>query len=357
MKARSVVVPALLALLLVCTQSLRADHIVVGKTAYPNARLQTLAGGKLQFKTAEGRQVTAWVGDVSLIIMDKEGAFADFNQAERFMNDNQPGEAIGRYRRAQKMREDFWSDLIAARQLVAADRAGQLGEAVQCFIRVIRSDLIGPMAALRLLPDNISADRNAETTHAIQTLDSAIAVDPPVDQRVALELLRYEVLRRSNNPRASAAARSLCNAAVPKGVDVDRPWNIQRLAIEQTWKDATSTTVLSNIERALRDCPESVLPDYLLLKGRFLLKSATSREEIIRATWPIMRIVIHTPNHPRAADALFEAAAALERLGQPNKAIELLEECSKKPKLESDMSQSITAAIKRLRAPATEKPK
>lgn len=341
--------PATLLLTVLATSRTEADYIVVGKTPHSNARLLTLSGGKLQFRADSGKTLAAWISDVSLIVMDKEGAFADFNQAERFVNDGQPQQAVGRYRRAQKLRDDYWSDLIAARLLIAADRAGLLSEAVQNFIRVMRSDHLGIECALRMIPENIPAERNAETVQAIQTLDAALAQDPPPNQRAALELLRYEVFRRSNHPRAAAGARNLCTVVMPGGVDVERPWRILCMALEQSANEDAPATLAEAVDRALREVPESVLPDFLMLKGGILSRSAKSREEIIRAAWPWLRVVIHAPNHPRAPEALYETAGALEKLNLRDKASQFLDECLRHAKASDDIKRKAETALARLK--------
>ncbi|MCH6555417.1 MAG: hypothetical protein IH797_02250, partial [Chloroflexi bacterium] len=57
---------------------------------------------------------------------DRGGIFDDFNEAERLVADNQPARAIVRYRRTLRLGQDFWSDLIAARLVLACDAANQI---------------------------------------------------------------------------------------------------------------------------------------------------------------------------------------------------------------------------------------
>ena len=83
----------------------------------------------------------------------------------------------------------------------------------------------------------------------------------------------------------------------------------------------------ASLERAIRDCPPELLPDFLLLKGHVLSQSAATRQDLIRATWPFLRIVAHMPDDPRAAEGLLETAVLLGRIGNRDKAAALLAEC------------------------------
>ena len=87
------------------------------------------------------------------------------------------------------------------------------------------------------------------------------------------------------------------------------------------------------------------------MKGETLLRTATSRAEIIRAAWAFMRVAIHMPSDPRAAEGLLGAAAAVERIGRKDKAIALLEEClQRKTGLTDQTRREAEAAIIRLRS-------
>ena len=103
-----------------------ADQIVIGKVNYPGAEIMTLDEGQLRFRTAEGELRSAWISAVNLVIVDRGGMFADFNQAERYLSGGEPEKAIARYRRTLRLSESFWSDLILTRLLVACDRAGRI---------------------------------------------------------------------------------------------------------------------------------------------------------------------------------------------------------------------------------------
>ena len=65
-----------------------------------------------------------------------------------------------------------------------------------------------------------------------------------------------------------------------------------------------------------------------------------------------MRVAIHFPDDAGAADGLYGAARAVERIGRVDKAIELLEECLGHPRLTPQTRRSAETALMRLRGGA-----
>lgn len=335
---------------LAATAVVRADQIVVGDAGYPRARIMTLDGGQLRFRTAEGEPRSVWISDVDLLVVDRGGAFADFNQAERYLAGGEPEKAIARYRRTLRLSKDFWSDLIAARLLLASDRAGRIDQAALSFVLVVRGELSGPQVAARLIPEAIPAVRNAKAVRAIEHLDAALDQTPRADQRVPLELFRYELLRRTGDRRAAVAAKRVASLVIPESQRCERVYLIQLAALEQTPPEEVGPDELAGLDRAIRECPLTVLPSFLLRKGHLLAKTAATPEEITRASWPFMRVVAHMPEDARAADGLFGAALVLERLGRNDHAVELLNECLAHRHVRDETRRTAEAALQRLKS-------
>ncbi|UCC32713.1 MAG: hypothetical protein JSU86_10600 [Phycisphaerales bacterium] len=307
--------------------SVRADQIVMDKTNYPGAKIVGLQEGQLQFRSADGSLQTVWLHDVRLINVDRGGIFDDFNQAERFFAGGEHDRAIVRYRRTLRLSEDFWTDLIAARLTLACDAAEQLDTAVLNLIRVINGRFAGPPAAARLIPREIPAESGKRVMRAVEQLHAALAKDPDDPQRALLKLVRYEILQGTGDRRAIPAAPEIAAISIPPSARSQRVYAIQLRAFEEALADDVEPAELSSLDIAIRDCPDEILPSFLLLKGRTLLRTAATREELIRASWPSLRVAVHFRNDSRAAEGLHDAALALERLGRPDKARELLQEC------------------------------
>ena len=326
----------------------RADQISVGEADHTEARIRALKDGQLQFVTADGKLESVWISDIDLMIVDRGSAFADFNQAERYLADGEPAKAIARYRRTLHVSETFWSDLIAARLLMACDRAGRIDQATLNFVRVARSQGLGPAAAARLIPQTIPTRRTAETVRAVEHLDGALAKAREAEERLVLELVRFEILHRSGDERAVETGERLARMIIPEAHCCQRVFAVQLAALEKALSRRVEPEALAALDRAIRDCPSPMLPSFLVLKGRALLGTASTREEVIRASWPFMRVVIHMPDDPRAGEALYGAALAVERIGRRDQAIELLTECLGRKGVPAETREAANAALKQL---------
>ena len=345
------IVPAFI-LWLTLTAPGRADQIVVNSTNYPAAKILGYQEGRIQFRTAAGSLEGAWIDQVDLVIVDRGGPFVDFNQAERYLAGSQPQEAMVRYRRTLRLSADFWADLVESRLLAACARTGDLAQTALYYIRVVRGKRSGPTAAVRLMPRSISDQRDATVVRAIEQLENAISAAPNDEQRMPLDLFRYEILRSINDPRATSAAQRIAVMEIPIALHCERVYAVQLAAMKAAMSDEADPAELTGLDRAIRDCPREMLPSFLLLKGETLLRGASTREEIIRAAWPFMRVAIHMRKDPRAAEGLYGAARAVERLGRPDQAIALLEECLGHRQLTEEIRREANTALDRLRSEA-----
>jgi len=114
---------------------------------------------------------------------------------------------------------------------------------------------------------------------------------------------------------------------IPESLGSEPVYAIRLAALRVRAGNELGPGELGSLDRAIQSCPETLLPDFLLLKGRALSQAAVTRNELIRATWPFMRVVAHMPEDPRAAEGLFETAVVLERMGRRDHAADLLREC------------------------------
>jgi tetratricopeptide (TPR) repeat protein len=327
------------------------DQIVIDKMNYPGAKIRSLKEGRIEFLTADGNLESVWISDVDMMIVDRGGAFTDFNQAERYLANGEPQNALVRYHRALRISEAFWADVVATRLLMAADRAGRIDEAALNFVRVVRGPACGPATAARLIPRAIPEERTATTVRALEHLEGAVAQTSAPAQRYMLELFRFEILRKTGDDQRRESAERLARAVIPESCRCPRVFGVQFGVLEVALSNAGEPEILAGLDRTIRDCPAARLPDFLLLKGRTLLRTASTRDEIIRASWPFLRVIIHMPDDPRAAEGLYGAALALDRIGRREKAIELLEECLGREDASGEVRQEAGAALRRL-APA-----
>jgi len=338
-----------LAVILADPRSARADQVSVAGENFPGAEIADLRHGKLIFRAADHTNHEAWISDVDLIVVDRAGVFDDFNRAERFLAEGDPEAAIVRYRRTLRLSEAFWSDLIAVRLLKACDRAGRLDQATMSFVRAVRSKRVGS-AAVRLLPRSIPDRPTPAAMRAVQNLEGALETAVSNEQRLPLELFRFVILARTGDARVESAAHTVASLEIPAAQHCPDVCSVLIEAFEILGNSELDPEDLAGLDRAIRGFPEALLPRLLLIKGQALLAAASTRDEIIRATWPLMRIVAHVPDDALAAAALYETALALERIGRAEKGVDLLKECLAHAHVQAETAQSARAALERLNA-------
>jgi tetratricopeptide (TPR) repeat protein len=331
-----------------CVTAVRADQLVIGGENHVNAKVLGLDKGQVRVRLADGRTQGYWIDQIELIIVDRGGSFDDFNQAERFLSAGEAEKAAVRFERAMRLCGEFWPEICAARLATAYDRAGQIDKAAMSFIRVARGREAGPQAAARLIPRNIPAKRDAKFTRALDRLDSALEHDPGESLRVLFECLRYDLLRQTHDERAARSAGKIALTPVPDPVRSEQVYACVHTALQESMESEISPGILAALDRAIQDCPEGSLADFLLLKGEALLRTAVVRDDWIRASWPFLRVAAHKPGDVRAADGLWGGARALEKLGRPDQAVRLLEECVAHPQVRSPTRRSAEEALARL---------
>lgn len=327
-----------------------ADQVVAKGTSYAGAKVLGFEEGQLQFRAADGRLRTQWVNDIDLLVVDRGGVFDDFNLAERFLQAGEFEKAAVRYERALRLSDEFWPDLAAARLVMAYDRIGQLDKATMNFIRVVRGRFAGPPTAARLVPQTIPPKRDAKFSRAVEQLEDALDFDPGETHRALFKILRYEILRRVEDERAAKMAPIVSALVIPEAVRSERVFAVVLAALRETLQSGVTTERLAYLDRAVRDCPDASLSGFMLLKGETLLRTAVAREDIIRASWPFLRVVVHMPDDPRAADGLLGAASAVERLGRTDQAIALVEECLAHKRLSDESRGKAQSMLARLRS-------
>ena len=330
--------------------SVRADQVVARDVNQPDVLVTGVHGGRLEFRTISGETKAEWISDVNLITIDRTGVFADLNQAERFVDGSEPDKAIERYRRALRLSEGFWTELIAARLLMACERAGWMDQVARSYVQVARGESTGVALAARLIPAAMPTERGKRTADAMAELDTAIAKERRADVKALLRFFRYELLRQTGDRRAEQAIRDVAVIDVPPDARTARVFAIQLTALREALAGHPDDDVWASLDRAVRWAPDSTVAAFLLLKGNALLEVAASREELIRAGWVFLRIPIHLPDDPLAADGLVGAATAMERLELIDKAAALLDEALAHERISKKTRTMAERALERLRA-------
>ncbi len=303
------------------------DQIVTDELNHPRARVVKYELGAITFRLPDSTTLSIPIHEVHLVIIDSMGGFSDFNQAENYRADGEPNKAILRYERARRKNKGQWAALVETRLVATYDEAERIDKAVASFIQIVHANAVGPAGAAELMPKRLPPKITGAVGRAIGALDGAIARATDVASTALFTLLRFDLYRAAGDRRLSAAADEVAGMIVPEAVRTTRAFAIQAAALDHVLSVDPSPSALANLDQAITDCPADVLGRLLLIKGHALLRRAQSRNDVIRASWPFMRVVIHMPNDDRVPEALLGAAEALDRIGRTDKADELLTEC------------------------------
>jgi tetratricopeptide (TPR) repeat protein len=308
------------------TPTVRADQIVIDAESIAPVEVITFEGAAVKFRRPEGRIQSAWIDEIGLIIIDRGGFFDDFNQAERFRQSGEYERAVTRYKRALRSADGHWQDLVAARAATASDRAGQLDNAVQYWIVLLRGAHGGVAAAARTLPGSIPDSFNGRVERALHFIDSALAAEPREAERALLTLLRFAILAQIGDDRSTQAALDAAAVEIPEPAWTEPVFRIQIEAFRRMPQQGAENRLAALVDQALRSAPDALLPELLLMKGAALERAAQSRGDLLRAAWPYLRVVIHFPDHALTPRALLNVAGVLERAELPDKALAVLQE-------------------------------
>ena len=327
----------------------RGDQIIVGRVSHSPVTIVRFEGGRLEYQTESGETKTVWLNDVRRLTVDRSGAFMDFNEAERDLSAGDPEQAIVRYRRTLRLSDSFWPELIAARLVQACALADRIDQAALHFVQVARGEHAGPPLAVRLIPHQLPTKRSAKAIRAIEHIESALKQAAAPEERIALTLFRFALLHAIGDKRSLQAARAAATLDISERLRCHRVFTIQLTALERSMIDTVEKEALAALDQAIRDCPKTMLPSFLLLRGESLMRVATTREDYIRAAWPLMRVVAHMPDDPLVPRALLRVAHAVEYIGRRDKAVELLEEGLAHVGLDSATRAVLQQSLDRLR--------
>jgi len=327
----------------------RADDIITERENLSHARIVGMSRGALDVRTADGVMRSFRLSDINFMYIDRGMAFADFNQAERMRFEGHVEQSLSRYRRAMRLTEGFWSDIVSARFLVAADQVGDLATAVPLFVRVAHGRSAGPSAAVRLFPSNLPGKRNGKVAAALGTLNAALGRDVDDAERTVLTLLRQRILQRIGEGGDAKAARRIAALSIPESVRTDDVYEaVYAALVVLVHQPSSDSEVLVWLDHAIRDCPMPALPGFLLLKGEVLRKRASTANDWIRASWPALRVAIHFPGDPRASIGYYDAAVALEHAGKIKAVSKLLHLCLDQSEGNSAVAVSARAMLERI---------
>jgi len=281
-------------------------------------------GGMIEYRTSHGDFDKASIMDIDSLNIDSVDAVLNLNKAEAFLREERPRKAVERYEKALRGAKNFWAPLIRARLIQAADESYLFEKAVRNWLKVAHRDqATAALLMPRFLPDELSPS----TRRVLKKLERTIDRSNSQKERALLQMLRFETLRRLNDPAALVLAGPLMKLAVKTEMLMPRAADILVGAGDLLIENGASTQVLKSVEAAIVEAPEESLPTLLLLKSRAVFAGAETADDYLSAALPAMRVVIHFPSHPLAGDGLILAARAHAASDRPDEAKRLLDAC------------------------------
>ncbi|MCP4250712.1 MAG: tetratricopeptide repeat protein [bacterium] len=334
-------------LLTIAVGAARADQVQTESENLTRIAVAGYADGNLHLRLLDGSTRTVPLVEVRRLVIDTTAGLADLNEAEGYLEQDQPAKAISRYERALRVAEDFWPAIIRVRLLHACNRVGKFERAATYFLQVSAD---APQAAARLMPGEIPKGRSQLTKRVVQRITAEADATTDAQQRVLLEFFRYNIWAQTGDRRTAGQVERVAQAVIDPSIGTAAVFGLKIGACYQLLDAGRHADVLATASDALSDCPMEVMPDLLLLKGRALLAGANGRQDLLDAGAAFMRVVIHFGDSAQAGDALLWAARVHERLDRTAKAVQLLEECLAKAPADGPLHRQAEAELERIRA-------
>jgi tetratricopeptide (TPR) repeat protein len=307
-------------------------------TVYDGVKIVTLDNSKIVFSTSAGNQVTKDVTSVVDLSVEDEPAF---NNAQQDFAANRLEKAVDEYDQVISKTDKPWlKTYCMPRFTESASKTGRFDKAVSGYIDLVLHD---PANASKIRP-NIPQFGNPGLDGAARALEiaaDAAGIQPQQQTALLSLLLDVQRARRDNNAMTAVAQRLSGNPSktgdpisdLASAALADAKLAEARNAIAQKQFDQ----VISSIENAkplFTDAPRQAEALFLIAQARegqaeaadLAKQDASGRDAMLRdAAIAYFRVVADFKNAtgaPRAADSLLAAAAILEKLKQPGKAIE-----------------------------------
>lgn len=305
-----------------------ADAILVqGRPLATGVRIVAIEGVELRYRLASEREIRRAIGEIEYVQID---GWDTFNRAERDRRDGSLRQAVFAYERALQELDarDTEADaeasslsradrllLVRCRLLTAQDALGRFDEAVEHYLAIV-SQL--PEAHEKLRPGNLPTARSTFLATARASVTTALDRIEDPGTRASLE--GWLATWPDRPPRAEPPGpRSADEAsAAPADDEAEARLAPIRAALENIHVLVESGRFAEALERIapLHGPSAGALRaelHYWEGRARFGLSAEQGGEApeaaLSRAGLAFMRVVIHFPEHPRAAESLYRAAA------------------------------------------------
>ena len=344
--ARASISFAAVGLALLLIRPAPADDVIAGQQPWRRVELTGYGRGAIEFRTLSGETLHLPIEQLDSLFIDTASNMDDFNQAEEYLRQQQPGQAVIRYERVLVGLRGFWADLALARLCTAADRAGQFERSVRAFLQLAERDAV---SAAAILPRSLAPPTPQDLDQALRRIDQAAQRDPAAEFAPLIPMLRFALLTGAKDARAGLLAEEIAAQQFPTSLCKPRSAGVRLTAIEAVLAAGKPSAAAAAADKLLESIPEAMLPDVLMVKSRALLAAAQSPDECLASTLPALRIVIHYPDHELTGPALLLAATAHERSGRRADAVRLLRDILRRDRLPDAVKSEARARLEALR--------
>ncbi|HOB73575.1 MAG TPA: tetratricopeptide repeat protein [Phycisphaerae bacterium] len=315
----------------------RADVVSAeGRPIAVNVHITGLRNGQLFYRLANGQEISRGIEQIRYLQIS---GWETFNQAERQQREGQNKLAISSYEQCsaelvagETASEAFDRSLLLQCRLAQLyDRQGQFEQAVAAYLAVIEKM---PAAVESLRPERLPKNDPQSLRKAADLVDAAIARRDRFDP-VAVSLEKW----RATWPAVAEEAPRPETAPPAGTTPVPLPPTRGRTKVDSA-RSAAMAELRQLVEAgkfeaardrlaALKDDPAAFSEERYYWEGRARLgiagkqKGTEAQVERRRAGLAFMRVVIHWPHSPLAAECLFRAGEICRENGQPERAAAL----------------------------------
>ncbi len=303
---------------------------------YDPVTVTDVAAGTIQFRTPGGLPIKS-LKEVAAVRLDGEKSF---NTAEDLLQKGQYDPALEAYRDALASTTVAWrKTLVRHRQLVAAEAAGRIDEALGLWL-ALADEARGDAGVLELRPTKLAAKGSAANDRAIALLKArADKVKPEAYRAAVLQALAELYERQGRLAEAQAILAKLAGRTTQPGEPTENgqarvgegpsagTTNAQLRLAAVLLKRGEHEKVVSTLQPNLDRFVAEDLPAALYLLGQAQLELAkrqqdpkAARELSLEAGLNLMRVAVFFPAGEEAPQALLLAGQANENLGSASAA-------------------------------------
>jgi tetratricopeptide (TPR) repeat protein len=320
----------------------QADQVITQAQNLTDVTVVDLLDGNLHVRRADGKTLQTPILQVERLVIDSASGMSDLNDAERYAADQEYDRAITRYERALRMASGFWTQLIRIRLFQICDRAGKHDKSISYYLDLAADSAV---VGAKLFPQSMTDWPTNDLRRVAQRLETGqrkSELDP-----MLLDLFTYAVLARSNPAKAEKLVADIVAGSVPSEIATEPVYQAYCAACRACLEQGKAAETLQAVDRAIESCPETSMPQFLILKGEALLAQAKEPKGRLRAALAFMRVPVHFPDDPQAPMGLFQTALVYESIGNPKKAGILMAECKQHRLVSSELRQRADEALKR----------